>query len=260
MKKDFRVKTLILLYLFFLVSCSTSSYGLEEELPVVERPVTEVVNQGSKIIAHRGAWKENNLPQNSVAALKKALAMDLYGVECDVRETKDGKLVICHDATHDGLKIASNDYKTLSQHPLANGEPLPLLDDFLYTLASDHGQVRLVIELKDCSVARLLELVEQYDVLDRVDFISFSSGLCSKLVTVGLGYKTLFLGGTLSPQDVQALGFGGIDYASSVYQAHPEWITEATTLGMKVWVWTVNSSQAIREYTQQGVYVTTDIP
>ena len=49
--------------------------------------------QDTKIIAHRGAWKEFNLPENSIAALQKAIEIKAYGSEFDVRRTLDGKLV-----------------------------------------------------------------------------------------------------------------------------------------------------------------------
>lgn len=244
-----------------LGSCTSSSYGLdEEELRPFEIPTNEVATLESKVVAHRGAWRETGTPSNSLAALKAALQMDIYGSECDVRQTKDGRLVICHDATHDGLTISKTDYLTLSQHTLANGEPLPLLDDFLTTLSHDTGNVRLVIELKSCSVDKLLLLVDSLGVLDRVDFISFSQGLCGQLIAYGFGYKTFFLNGTLSPQNALERGYGGIDYSSGKYDIFPEWIDEAKSLGMQVWVWTVNNSDNIRNYLKRGVYVTTDYP
>ncbi|MBR1810310.1 MAG: glycerophosphodiester phosphodiesterase [Clostridia bacterium] len=57
-----------------------------------------------KIIAHRGAIKR--APQNTLAAFRAALEMNIDGVETDVHFTKDGKVVLCHntdiDATSDG--------------------------------------------------------------------------------------------------------------------------------------------------------------
>ncbi len=253
-------RLLILVFLCLLFSCTSSSYGLDEEELNIVIPTEEVVNIESKVIAHRGAWLEKGLPENSLAAFKAALGMDIYGTECDVRQTKDGRLVICHDATYGGLTISKTDYLTLSQHTLANGESLPLLEDFLTALHDDTGMVRMVIELKSCNVRSLLSMVDSIGVLDRVDFISFSQGLCGQLIAYGFGYKTFYLNGTLSPQAARERGYCGIDYSYQVLDGYPYWINEAQELGLQVWTWTVNGTDNIRYFLEQGVYVTTDYP
>ena len=43
--------------------------------------------QSTKVIAHRGAWKEFNLPENSIASLEKAIELKCDGAEFDVRRT-----------------------------------------------------------------------------------------------------------------------------------------------------------------------------
>jgi glycerophosphoryl diester phosphodiesterase len=49
------------------------------------------------IIAHRGAWKKNNLPENSIAAGQQAIAIKYAGSEFDVRMTTDYSLVVNHN-------------------------------------------------------------------------------------------------------------------------------------------------------------------
>lgn len=249
-----------LLFLFFLYSCSPSGHGLEEEELNIVIPTKEKCNEGSMVIAHQGAWRAAGYPPNSLAAFKAALLMDIYGSECDVRQTKDDSLVICHDEQYNGLKIADNDYTTLCEYLLPNGEPLPRLEDFLVALSQDNGNVRLVLDLKSCGVAKLLNMISSYGVLDRVDFLSGNGSICSKLIKYGLGYKTLFLGGGMSPGSAKKKGYGGIDYKNNIYLSHPEWINEAQALGLKVWVWTVNDAATIQKYIEQGIYVTTDKP
>jgi len=48
------------------------------------------------VLAHRGANRE--LPENTVAAFRRALALGADGVELDVQRTADDQLVVCHDA------------------------------------------------------------------------------------------------------------------------------------------------------------------
>ncbi|MES1168290.1 MAG: glycerophosphodiester phosphodiesterase family protein, partial [Oleiharenicola lentus] len=51
---------------------------------------------GPLIIAHRGASAEK--PENTIAAFRRALALEVDGIELDVHVTKDGVPVVFHDA------------------------------------------------------------------------------------------------------------------------------------------------------------------
>ena len=58
------------------------------------------------VAAHRGlsgrstgAWEK--YPENSLAAIADSVAKGIDIVEVDVRKTRDGQLVLCHDATVD---------------------------------------------------------------------------------------------------------------------------------------------------------------
>ena len=49
--------------------------------------------------AHRGAMC--HAPENSLAAFEKAIDFGTYRIECDIRQTKDGHLVMMHDTSVD---------------------------------------------------------------------------------------------------------------------------------------------------------------
>lgn len=51
-----------------------------------------------KLIAHRGGVVEDKFPDNSGPALQAAAERGYWGLEIDIRETKDGVLVMRHDA------------------------------------------------------------------------------------------------------------------------------------------------------------------
>ena len=51
----------------------------------------------TQMIAHRGAWKNTKVPQNSLASLQEAVRLKAWGTEFDVHITKDDKLVVNHD-------------------------------------------------------------------------------------------------------------------------------------------------------------------
>lgn len=45
--------------------------------------------------AHRGA--SNYAPENTMVAFQKAIELGANGIELDLQQTKDGKIVIFHD-------------------------------------------------------------------------------------------------------------------------------------------------------------------
>jgi len=69
------VSIFIIALLFF----SCNNFLPDKKIEFAENPV----------VAHRGAWKAKNLPENSIAALKEAINLKCTGSEFDVRITKD---------------------------------------------------------------------------------------------------------------------------------------------------------------------------
>ncbi|MDO4941785.1 MAG: glycerophosphodiester phosphodiesterase family protein [Lachnospiraceae bacterium] len=109
------------------------------------RPFEEVY------IAHRGLFDNHTkAPENSLSAFRKAVNAG-YGIELDVQLTKDGQLVVFHDAILDRMcdiekKLTDCTYKELQQYTLADSEErIPLLKDVLKTVK---GKVPLIIEIK----------------------------------------------------------------------------------------------------------------
>ncbi len=99
--------------------------------------------------AHRGLWNEER-PENSMAAFAAAVERG-YGIETDVRLTKDGIPVLFHDDTllrmcKDSRKVSDCTYAELSALRLAGSDQkIPTFEEFL-ELAG--GRVPLLIELK----------------------------------------------------------------------------------------------------------------
>ena len=80
-------------YLFFLVLTAASMACSTPDKATTASKVLAV----NPVIAHRGAWKKNGLPQNSIASLRQAIALEWGGSEFDVRMTADDSLIINHD-------------------------------------------------------------------------------------------------------------------------------------------------------------------
>lgn len=96
------------------------------------------------IVGHRGcALVDQN---NTVEAFLKAVQCGAEMVEMDVRRTRDGVIVVFHDAEVDGLRLRGYNYEELVERANAAGLVLPTLDHVLESL---EGKVQLDVELKE---------------------------------------------------------------------------------------------------------------
>jgi glycerophosphoryl diester phosphodiesterase len=101
-------------------------------------------------IAHRGLHDvERGIIENSLAAARAAVAQG-YGIECDLRLSRDGKVFVFHDDRLDRLTDVSGVFRHHDAHHLAGialrgGEKIPTLAAFLAAVA---GATPLILELK----------------------------------------------------------------------------------------------------------------
>jgi glycerophosphoryl diester phosphodiesterase len=103
--------------------------------------------------AHRGAMGYE--PENTLAAFEKAIEQGTYRIECDVRQTRDGHLVMMHDATVDRTTDGSGPVAELTLARMrelkAGGkEPVPTLAE---TLRCARGRCLLLVEIKPPGIA-----------------------------------------------------------------------------------------------------------
>lgn len=90
------MKTIILQLFLTLIALSAFAQSKPE---VSLKNVFDPKSKDVLVTAHRGDWR--NTPENSVQALKNCIAMGVDIMELDLKKTKDGYLVIMHDATID---------------------------------------------------------------------------------------------------------------------------------------------------------------
>jgi glycerophosphoryl diester phosphodiesterase len=137
------------------------------------------------MIAHRGLSSVE--VENTYAAFLAAANRSFYGIECDVRKTKDKKYVTFHDVDLKRLaninkKIKEITYDELIKIPLnskyATGSVyshVVLLEDFL-DLCNKYHKVAIV-ELKDKfltrDISKILKLIEKKGMSHAVKLITF---------------------------------------------------------------------------------------
>lgn len=223
----------------------------------------------TKIVAHRGFWDTPGSAQNSLAGLRLADSIGVYAVECDVWLTRDGGLVVDHNRVFKGVDIPKATMPEACAVTLDNGEKLPTFDEFL-AYARRFPGLRLVVELKSEgfdveyekeAIVKILKALEYFGDMQRTDFIAFSLTACKLFHEEAPETPVFYLNGDLSPAEIAALGFRGIDYSRRTMEAHPEWIAEAHRLGLLVNVWTIDSEEHMHEFIGQGAdFITTNKP
>lgn len=225
------------------------------------------INNG--VIAHRGAWKNKNLPKNSIASLQNAINLGCKGSEFDVHLTADEVVVVNHDPEFNGKTIEKTNYADLRKLSLKNGESIPTFEEYLKT-GMQQQKTRLVCELKESIIGKERSLLLAEKVLKKVQefkaqawmvYISFDYEILKHILEIAPASQTMYLGGNIAPKELKSDGIIGADYHYSLYQKDCEWIKKAHKEGIKVNAWTVNDPLVMDYLISQGIdYVTTDEP
>ncbi len=206
------------------------------------------------VVAHRGAFKKNNFPENSIAALREAIRLGCTGSEFDVRMTLDDSLIINHDPHYNKIMIEETFFSTLNKFRLSNGEYLPTLREYLLAGLEGNEKTRLVLEIKPSItkqrgmliVANVVAMVRALGAEAMTTYISFDYDMVKKVLELSPGSPVQYLNGDKSPSQLAADGITGADYHFSVYKNKPDWIREAKEKGVILNAWTVNDTATIK--------------
>lgn len=106
---------------------------------------------GVRVIAHRGAGFE--FDENTVAACRQSYERGIRGYEVDIRRTRDGHLVLMHDADVSRTTGGAGKVEEMTLAEVTalrtrgKGAPVPALED-LFAYFKDKPDVYLMLEMK----------------------------------------------------------------------------------------------------------------
>ena len=238
-----------------VMGCASIFFALEGYI-YLEAPVTNT----PLVISHRGVSNKNGV-QNTVQSLEKTAQLKPDLIEMDVQETKDGQFVMMHDANLKnlaginanpqdltleeltGLDISENGYRT----------KISSFDDYLNRANELHQ--RLLIEIKTSKkdspqmMERFLEkygsIIKQYGhqmqsldyhVIDQV--LKYDSTIPAYFI---LPYNSIF-------PKTKATGYT-MEYST----LDENFVTKLWYTEQKLYVWTINSSDALDKSLQLSV-------
>lgn len=112
------------------------------------------------VVSHRGDWR--NAPENSLQAIKNCIEMGVDMVEIDIRETKDGHLVLMHDKTIDRTTTGKGN---INEWSLDSLRTLRLVDGL--GVATQHKIPTLKQALEVAKGKILVNLDKSYSIFDK---------------------------------------------------------------------------------------------
>lgn len=203
------------------------------------------------IIAHCGAC--TSLADNSLEALWLAVEEGTDMIELDLRRTKDGHIVVIHDATTYRMMGTggSVDQMTLEEVKRLRGyqgERIATLREVLEL------SVPIIHEFKEQGMER--ELVDA--IRDRPDDIvssfEFASLQLVKEAAPGVKIGLLWNGEDWRGAIRNAVEVGAYSIHPSNYDVRPDLVEAAREAGLKVYVWSVGDARRAAVLKEWGVH------
>ncbi len=208
------------------------------------------------IIAHRGASAER--PENTLAAFRRALALDADGIELDVHLTRDGVPVVFHDATLRRLtgvsgRIAGKTWAELRALRVRGREPIPRLVD---VLRLTRGLAVVQIELKAGPVTPVIRAIRSARATEWVILASFDRRLVAAARDETPAIPRMLISeGREAPaalvRHLAACGASGLSVNHRAIRS-AAWINHFQARGYAVWTWTVNDPVLARRLAGWG--------
>jgi glycerophosphoryl diester phosphodiesterase len=219
-----------------------------------------------KVIGHRGA--AGHAPENTFAAFDTGLAMGVDGVETDIRMTRDGVLVLVHDATVDRTTngqgaVAELDWDALAALDAAarfrdgshefGVQRVPRLDAFLDRYG---GRTTFRLEIKARGVeGATLRMVRARRLMETVVFTSFQPEAIEAIRVAAPEAQTAYL--ARPPFDTAALetalAVRATEIAPRADEVTAASLAAAQAAGLRVWAWGVRTPEILRQAVDTGI-------
>ncbi|MFF7140492.1 MULTISPECIES: glycerophosphodiester phosphodiesterase [Streptomyces] len=197
-------------------------------------------------IGHRGVMGVE--PENTLRSFVAAERAGLDLIELDLHLSKDGALVIMHDAevdrTTDGTgPIAEKTLAELRALDAGRGERVPVFDEVL-----DAVKAPLQAEIKDVAAARALaEVMRRRDLAGRVEVSSFHDEAIVEVARLVPGVRTALIAGRYGTDVVErAVEAGAGTVCLNIRRLTLEVVEHARKADLRILGWVVNTQDQLR--------------
>ncbi len=131
------------------------------------------------VVAHRGDWR--SAPENSLQAIQNSIDLDVDMVEIDIRETKDGHLVLMHDDT---INRTTTGKGYLKEWTLDSLKTIRLIDGL--GVATQHKIPTLQEALELAKGKILINLDKSYQIFDKCFEVIKRTGTEDQVIIKGV--------------------------------------------------------------------------
>jgi glycerophosphoryl diester phosphodiesterase len=282
-KKQRLIVLMIMIASFFSFTIIVYWLPVEKVLPP---PFLQKENERPLVIAHQGG--KHLAPGNTIEAFQNAVDLGVDVIETDIHITKDGHLVTIHDSTVDATTNGRGFVKDYTLKELQRLDAAYSFQDLKgeFSFRGKHVYVptleevfqrfpnmRINIEVKDDNpterkkeiVQKLMKLIEEYDMEDKVLIASFDQNIINLFETYSKGrvatqggkqeakkfviLHKLFLR-NLYKSNVDAFQLpiqeGNLDLTQPIL------ISGAHRIGLHVHYWTVNDQETMERLINLG--------
>lgn len=210
-------------------------------------------------VGHRGAAGHG--PENTLAAIAAGIALGVDFVEVDVRRTRDGRMILLHDAnvdrTTDGRGLVSEmTWDEVRRLDAGAGQRIPSLEE---GLAAANGRVGVMLELKAAGIAAaVVAAVRAAKFMGEVVYAAFDPAAVAAVRDLDAGARTMVL---IERSDAtewmdwirraRGVGAGMVGLGHLLVTAEAVRSMQAASLA--VWVFTVNRPAEMARVRAAGV-------
>ena len=225
------------------------------------------------VVAHRGLSGLET--ENTNAAFVAAGNRSYYGIETDIHRTLDGGFVVCHDDNlmrvgGEGINVEEVTMDTLLGTVLFDKDGTKCRADLRPTTLENYIAIckkyeqHCVLELKSDftneEIEKIAEIINSYEYLKNVTFISFSFDNMVKIRRLLPAQSAQFLFSEVTDEIIKRVEAEKLDVDVYFKALTEENVKAFHDRGIKVNCWTVNSVEDGERLAAIGVdYITTNI-
>jgi glycerophosphoryl diester phosphodiesterase len=194
-------------------------------------------------VGHRGVMGVE--PENTLRSFRRAEQAGLDQVELDLHLSKDGALIVMHDADVDRTTDGSGLVRDLTLDEIRGldaglGERVPVFEEVLEAVGRP-----IQAEIKDVAAARALaDTLRAHRATDRVSVLSFHDEALAEIRTLLPEVRTVLVASDLGPEIVtRARAVGARLVSLELRQLTLDVVERCQAAGIAVMAWTVNTAQ-----------------
>ncbi len=215
------------------------------------------------VVAHRGL--SSKYPENTILSFQKAVEIKVDAIELDVRETKDGEIVIMHDEKVDRTTDGNGYVEQLTYSEIKKLDAgkwkgnfkdvkVPSLKEAFENIGN---KIYYFIEIKKVNLSKVIKLIDSFNLKENIVLSSFHIEYLLETRKIAPEIPVAFITDHF-PENINILIENGI---RTLNLYHPEITDEKfiylTKNGILTHVWTVDEKEDMEKYLNMEIPIIT---